>query len=134
MKTRTDFVSNSSSCSFIIYLQSQKDIEEFKKIYPKFLKNSLSTVAFYGHTIRCDVNPSDLDDILFPGQFIRCDIGEDNEFCDWESLESAWDEYTDIVQSNTYKFKLYQDPDAHRTIGNEFPDKLKKLYYSARLD
>lgn len=115
MKTRNDFVSNSSSCSFIIHVQSQKDAEQLKSIYGKFSgkANLEKFFSFDDCWNGCLVRSA--DDIE-KDSFVRVDVGEDhnleviNEFYDVEG----------IIDSSEYKFKTYQDPGAHYTTGIEW--------------
>ena len=123
MKTRNDFVSNSSSCSFFIELDSQEAVDAFKQIAVRFDKHEVSLSLYCDFTSVCDFDPyghsSDIDK-LEVGEWVKCDSGEDHDECFMRRFEKM----ADVVDSSPVKFKIYEDPDAHTTHQNalEFPE------------
>ena len=121
MKIRIDFVSNSSSCSFFIELNSQAAVDAFKQIISKFNKNEVK-LSFY-NSIQ-DVFKYDdmtIEDIEV-GTLVKCDSGEDHDI----DYRDRFNRMVDVVDNNpsNFKFKIYDDPDAHITHPNAifFPD------------
>jgi len=116
---RKDFVSNSSSCSFIVHIRNDEDLNEFKKIFRDKMANysmQMSTAytnSFYNDTTDRVTNV----DHVVAHSLVMIDCGEDNEPC-WEY---RWDRLVDLVSQ--YKFKLYRDDGAHVSIGDYLPNK-----------
>lgn len=135
MKVRSDFVSNSSSCSFLVYLQSAKDVQEFKKIYGNILKTipARGSVTAYTQGQRCGENfpEEEFDKNIKKGTWVEFDIGEDNEYYSTDKLDDDWSDLTSCIRSSIYKFKVYQDPYAHMTIGNPMPPELEEEYWNS---
>lgn len=123
MKIRTDFVSNSSSCSFFVGLHTQADIDEFKKLVGILKKKNVYMQVFYNlaeaHD-RWDGQDFDGSDeaiaSLELGNYILIDTGEDHydgyEYRYWDIK----DRFTD-----KYPFKLYRDKEAHMSVDDELP-------------
>ena len=132
MKIRTDFVSNSSSCSFFVGLHTQADIDEFKKFVDMLKKKNVYMQLFYnlaeakdrwyGH----DFDGSDeAVASLEPGNYILIDTGDDH----YDGYEYRfWDIEDRLTES--YPFKLYRDKEAHMSVSNELPkeDKFDQFF------
>ena len=125
MKTRSDFVSNSSSCSFFVWLQSEHDIDEFKKIVG-LLKDRQASIEVYSSAEDADchangtlVNDQSLSNTkLFEcGDYVLCDVGEDHD--SW--YEQRYNDMCSVFDECGYEFKFYEDPWAHMTRGEVLP-------------
>lgn len=123
MKTRLDFVSNSSSCSFFVYLETNEDIEEFKKLISVLKEKNVSMTLFndladandrwYGD----EFNGNEYEvDVLKPGNFMLIDVCDDH----WQGYENKFNDVEDMFTDN-YKFKLYDDNEAHMSTGDKLP-------------
>ena len=123
MKVRHDFVSNSSSCSFFVYLETNEDVEEFKKLISVLKEMNVCMTLFadlaaandrwYGD----DFDGSKFEvDVLKPGNFMLIDACDDH----WSGYE---DKFYDVKEQFTafHKFKLYADKDAHMSTGDDLP-------------
>lgn len=127
MKTRFDFVSNSSSCSFFIEFDTVDSVEAFRKIC-KSLKNYNAYATAYENFDRvCNYDPysrniDHIEKIVGCGNWMLLDSGEDHD----EDYRERFDNMVDIIDNNPagYKFKIYEDPSAHMTHWNamEFPN------------
>ena len=118
---RNDFVSNSSSCSFIIHLQSKKDTDEFKKIYNKLLEKGVHIDIMLDPNTYLDCitkGGNDIDKIK-KGDYVRLDSGEDHD----SDYKNRYYKMCEIVDSTGYKFKEYQDSDAHMTRGMKWRER-----------
>lgn len=131
MKIRTDYVSNSSSCSFFIELDSQKAIDAFKQIANKFNEHEVEITAYQDFDAVCRWDPysrssfentsiSQLAENLKVGEWIECDSGEDHDI----NYMHRFDRMVAVIDSSPVKFKIYEDPDAHTTYYDalEFPE------------
>ena len=125
MKIRNDFISNSSSCSFIVSLQSKRDVDEFKKLF-SMLKSKNVNMAVYdnaeaadGHDngYALDENALDCKGILVPGCYVLCDVGEDHD--SW--YEARYNAMCSVFDESGYAFKFFEDPWAHMTRGRKLP-------------
>ena len=123
MKIRSDFVSNSSSCSFFVGLHTQEDIDEFKKLVSMLNKKHVYMQLFYNlaeANDRWDGKEFDGSDeavaSLEPGNYILIDTGDDH----YDGYEYRyWDIKDRFIEG--YKFKLYNDREAHMSVEDELP-------------
>ena len=79
---RKDFVSNSSSCSFILYIQSEEDIKQLSKPdVLKILKKHAGVIDKDFHNVPYGgvVRFNDINDLEI-GDYIYIYNGEDNEY------------------------------------------------------
>ena len=133
MKMRHDFVSNSSSCSFFVWLKSQDDVIEFKKLIDD-LKNMNATMQtfksladandrWYGDSFTG--TPEQIDE-LAPGQFILCDSGEDH----YSGYEERFWRMKSLFLDGKHKFKLFSDIEAHMSSGDDLPkvDRINEFF------
>lgn len=132
MKIRNDFISNSSSCSFFIHLDTQEALDKFKTLVPElkgedFLANGyyeslddLRSNECYANMIENSPDSNWTDD-LKPGCVIACGTIDDG----WPSIQ-LYDSMVELLEK-TYDFQFYQDDMAHITIGKKV--KKKKGHY-----
>lgn len=113
MKTRNDFISNSSSCSFIVKINSQEDkdiLEKILKSYDICLSVSYDIDSYDFHIIKniqdCDV-----------GDFVEVNLGED----DLETID-RFEDIKDDIETSEHKFEVYSDKLAHYTFGKEYKE------------
>ena len=132
--TRNDFVSNSSSCSFVVHIETQQDLDELSKIWKDVRKLTDNHVEIYNNVedacLRCGESFSTayLDDndwnMIEVGDAINVCSGDDH----YPYYEEEFDKLRDLFTSN-YKFKLYRDYDAHLTTGMDYRKKEKEREY-----
>jgi len=116
---RNDFVSNSSSCSFFIHLQSQKDVDEFKSIFDKLYNLNIGMAVYLDPYHYLDfINAKTDVEKIHKGDYIRLDAGEDH----YKEIIDRYDEMCDIIDECPYKFKEYKDIDAHYTRGKNWKE------------
>ncbi len=128
MKIRFDFVSNSSSCSFYVHLDTQQAVDVFKSLVPRLealdvlytgywmsLKELAQWVNTYQYGDPYIETKNWLED-LKPGYVIQ--IGTEDD--DLRSM-LRYDDALDIIENNpnNYHFPLYQDELAHSTAGKK---------------
>ena len=113
MKTRNDFVSNSSSCSFIVKINSQEDkdiLEKILKGYDCCLESSLSISSYDGSVIK-SIQDSDI------GDFVSVNLGDD----DLDTINDLEDIKCEI-ENGDHEFEVYSDKLAHYTFGKEYKE------------
>ena len=123
MKTRSDFVSNSSSCSFFVSLESAKDVEAFKRLVDTLVEKNVSMQMFcsleeandrwYG--VPFD-GSEQMQNALCPGYYVLIDTGDDH----YEGYEERFNDIESLFMSE-HAFKLYRDVEAHLSTGNDLP-------------
>ena len=121
MKIRYDFVSNSSSCSFIVGLENEQSINSFKKLIGFLKKNDVSMVYYpdlssITYRANAKVFSGTKQDIklLEPGSYMVIDTGEDH----YDGFE---EKFNMVLNKFGKSFKLFQDDSAHLTFGNDLP-------------
>ena len=126
MKTRSDFVSNSSSCSFFVAIDTPEDAREFCWIVDALLEQRVYMELFCSldeARARRGGVPFDgsvqMQNALVPGCFVLCDSGDDHDEC----FESRFYSMLDLFAQSGYAFKLYADAEAHLTVPNDLPKK-----------
>lgn len=112
MKTRNDFVSNSSSCSFIVKINSQEDKDILEKILEGYdcCLESMLTIPSYGDVIK-SIQDSDI------GDFVSVNLGDD----DLDTINNLEDIKYEIENSD-HEFEVYSDKLAHYTFGKEYKE------------
>ena len=123
MKVRNDYVSNSSSCSFIIHVANEDDLKQLSK------PNVLAVLKRWASVFSSDINQLpygdclkfyDISDIQV-GDFIHIYAGEDSDY-DWEfnyPLNVLYN-IIDKLNDGYGKLSYYLDNDAHVTIGERY--------------
>ena len=127
---RNDFVSNSSSCSFFVSIETQQDLDELAVIWNRVRELTGNYVPVYSKGIEYAINHSyggerittgylDKDDwkMIEVGDAIKIASGEDSEPYALEKLNDLYDLF-----SSGYKFKVFCDEEAHYTKGEYFED------------
>lgn len=131
---RNDFVSNSSSCSFFVWIKTKKDLNELKKIWPEVKRMTQNYISVYPKGIEYAVNHPydgeyiatgylDKDDwkLIDPGDAIRVCSGDDH----YEGFEDELEKLYDLFSAN-YKFKVFCDREAHYTKGEYYEDYVRR--------
>lgn len=122
MKVRNDYVSNSSSCSFIVKVNNDDDIAKVRELVKR---NSTSyhsiCVGGYPNLEYASDNLWDYDsymneDNVQLGELLKIDVGEDHDLGTIDKFYKVSAEFEEA------KLELYADDDAHYTIGNPLPD------------
>ena len=123
MKIRYDFISNSSSCSFFVGLHTHQDIDEFKKLVNILKHKKVHMWLFcnledahdrwYGEMFEGNGNEIIR---LQPGNYILIDTGDDH----YKGFEYKFWDIVDRFDAE-YKFKLYNDKEAHMSTGDKLP-------------
>ena len=123
MKVRNDYVSNSSSCSFIIHVANEDDLKQLSK------PDVLVVLKKWASVFSSDINQlpygdclkfHDISDIQV-GDFIHIYAGEDSDY-DWEfnyPLNVLYN-IIDKLNDGYGKLSYYLDNDAHVTIGERY--------------
>lgn len=119
---RLDFVSNSSSCSFFVYLPNENSVNQFKKVF-NVIKKCASIEkwdTFPFPEIRSEIkNSKDINVKDFYCVYFGEDHTEEN-IISCEDTSSLVAEFTDI--------HMYKDPDAHYTFGKKLPKSMEVLH------
>ena len=125
MKTRSDFVSNSSSCSFFVSLGTARDVEEFKHRIAALKKQNVYMQVFWNLAEANDRwygmefdGGEQMANALVPGCFVLCDSGEDHDMC----FETRYRLMEELFTEGGYKFQLYADKEAHLTVMDDLPE------------
>lgn len=121
MKTRNDFVSNSSSCSFIVHIADEKTFKHLSKSSNKKIIDRYCTsiaMTYDGSCGYCNSIPYSKDVDLEIGDFLRIYAGEDHNLRNIEKIEDLYCELTDGFDG----LAVYQDPDAHYSYGEKFKE------------
>jgi len=113
---RQDFVSNSSSCSFFIYLPNNDSVLQFRSVIDRIIKMDAEINKVdkpYWHTWSERVRkPEDIE----INQWYHIYCGEDSE----ENINLYFDVVSEL--SDLDKIEKYADCDAHYTTGKEIPE------------
>lgn len=118
MKTRNDFVSNSSSCSFIIKVNSEDEIlalASFFKKYPNICNSGYPSLAFAADNVWDRLNSINPEHVNV-GECLYVDVGEDHD------IETINEFYKISGEIEDLGVELYEDPGAHCSIGKELPE------------
>lgn len=131
---RNDFVSNSSSCSFFVSIETQQDLNELAAIWNRVKELTGNYVSVYPKGIEYAINNSyggeriatgylDKDDwkLIDVGDAIKIDSGDDSEPYALEKLDDLYDLF-----SSGYKFKVFCDNEAHYTKGEYYEDFVRR--------
>lgn len=120
MKLRSDFVSNSSSCSFVIHVKSDEDAAHLKSLYTSVLKDKGLMMCRTAEDAMCgfygcnNLDVYSADDIE-AHTFLLVNNGED-------SYEECFDDLyalADKLNEGYGKLQFYQDTDAHVSLGDD---------------
>ena len=120
---RKHFVSNSSSCSFILYIQSEEDIKQLSKPdVLKILKKHAGVIDKDFHNVPYGgvVRFNDVNDLEI-GDYIYIYNGEDNEYDFlYNDPEVELSNIADNLNKDYDKLKFYRDNDSHVTLGDDY--------------
>lgn len=118
MKIRNDFVSNSSSCSFLIHIETEDDLVECKQVLQDIIDQF--EVTLYAGKDQLTYHMSNVDDVsqLNVDDWIQVYCGEDDSM---ECIDSFRD-VENIMYSMKHQLKIYRDDAAHETFGDKLPN------------
>ena len=123
MKVRNDYVSNSSSCSFIIHVANEDDLKQLSKpeVLAELKRWARSCSNDYDEVPYGDCwSFHDISDVQV-GDFIWIYAGQDSDY-DWEfnyPLNVLYN-IIDKLNQDYGKLSYYLDNDAHVTIGERY--------------
>ena len=112
MKICNDFVSNSSSCSFLIYLKTDDDVKQFNNIVD-ILRNDFGCSIYAGITYD-PFDMSNTNGMLEKDTWVSVDVGDDT----LENIDKLYD-IEGFIDKRNCKFKIFKDELAHYTFGEE---------------
>lgn len=122
MKVRNDYVSNSSSCSFIVKVNNEDDIAKVRELvkrhsytYHSICVGGYPNIAYASENI-WDYDSNMDENNVEPGELLKIDVGEDHDF---ETIRKFEDVSSEFEASG---LELYADDDAHYTIGKALPE------------
>lgn len=112
MKIRNDYVSNSSSCSFFVYIADETDVKEFNVFKEK--TERMFNVKWSAFESPDAINAINYTTVC-PGFWMYCYLGDDDE------LDNIYDlqDIKNTLENSPYKFKVFKNKHAHYSIGAE---------------
>ena len=133
MKTRSDFVSNSSSCSFFVEIKTEEDAKAFVEAAAELSKLSYVTAEVFSSlediydnrwkwpampAVQLKLDSARLAELIVPGCYVRCDAGDDH----FPGYEERYYSMENVFSQAKHKLKLYADPEAHMTAYDDLPE------------
>ena len=121
MKVRNDYVSNSSSCSFIVKVNNEDDISKVRELVKKHSTSYHNIcVGGYPNLEYASDNSWDYDSFINennvePGELLKIDVGEDHEI---DVVDEFYKVSAEFEEAN---LELYADDYAHYTVGKALP-------------
>lgn len=120
MKVRSDFVSNSSSCSFIIHIKTEEDAKHLRDVYDTLLKDKYMRVCSTTEAAMEGCYSSDAFDVyspdwIEPHSFLFVSNGDDSDIECYLKLE----DFAEALNEGYGKLKFYRDYGEHVTLGDD---------------